>query len=95
MADPRPASSVHATITEHGGMLLDLRGRGRWYALTASGALWWRHLTDGSTVDDAAAAVAGHYRADPDQVRADMRVLAQQLYERGMLRIPGRRRWLR
>ncbi|MEV0598498.1 PqqD family protein [Streptomyces sp. NPDC050315] len=95
MSDLRPASTVHATITERGAMLLDIRGRGRWYALTAPGALWWRHVAEGTTIDEAADAVATHYGADPDQVRADMRTLTQELYDRGLLRTPGRRRWRR
>ena len=85
MPDLRPATTVHATFTERGGMLLDVRGRGRWYVLTPSGALWWRHLAEGATADEAADAVAAHYGADPEQVRVDMRALAQQLCDRRLL----------
>ncbi|MEU7488079.1 PqqD family protein [Streptomyces sp. NPDC042319] len=95
MPDPRPSPTVHATTTERGGMLLDTRGRGRWYALTAPGALWWRHLAEGATADEASDRVATHYGAEPYQVRADMQILASQLYNRGLLRGVRRRRWLR
>jgi hypothetical protein len=76
-------------------MLLDLRGKGRWYALTLSGALWWSHLDQGATVDEAADRVAESFAADPQQVRADMRALAQQLVDCRMLCAPTRRRWNR
>ncbi|MEU0086982.1 PqqD family protein [Streptomyces sp. NPDC006274] len=76
-------------------MLLDVRGRGRWYALNCSGALWWRHLSEGTPADEAADAVAAYFGADPEQVRTDMRSLAQQLYERRMMRTPSRWRWHR
>ncbi|MEV8311002.1 PqqD family protein [Streptomyces flavidovirens] len=95
MPDLRPASTVHATITERGGMLLDVRGRGRWYALTGSGALWWRHLAEGATADEAADAVAAHFGCDPERVRADMRNLARQLQARHLLRFHNGGRWHR
>lgn len=86
MADLRSAATVHATITADGGMLLDVRGRGRWYVLTGSGALWWRGITEGADADEAADAVAAHFGADPERVRADMRVLCRQLRDRRLLR---------
>lgn len=93
MPDLRPAPTVHATITDSGGMLLDVRGRGHWYALTSSGALWWHHLAAGATTQEAADTVADYYRADRRQVRADMRTLAQQLHAHGLLKTTrGRRR---
>jgi hypothetical protein len=95
MFDLQPAPTVRATITERGGMLLDLRGRGRWYALTFSGALWWRYLAEGATIDEAADHVAALFGADADRVRADMRALAQQLLDRRMLHVPACRRWHR
>ncbi|RII06962.1 hypothetical protein DSC45_34610 [Streptomyces sp. YIM 130001] len=95
MPDFRPAATVRATITDRAGMLLDLRGKGRWYALTLSGALWWRHLEEGATVDQAADRVAESFGADPQQVRADMHALSQQLVDCRMLCAPTRRRWHR
>ena len=98
MADPpdcvRPTSTVRATVTDQGAMLLDLRGRGRWYALTPSGARWWRHLADGASTEEAADRVADHYGVPPAQVRADMRNFTRMLLERRLLRPCGtRRRW--
>lgn len=95
MPDLRPASTVHATITHSGGMLLDVRGRGRWYALTHSAAVWWCHLAEGTTADEAADAVAARFGVDADRVRADMRTLAEQLCDLGLLTTPGRWRWPR
>ncbi|MGI5352169.1 PqqD family protein [Streptomyces sp. CA-250714] len=88
----RPASTVRATVTGHGAMLLDLRGRGRWYALTVSGARWWQHLADGATPEEAADRVADHYGAAPEQVRADMWQLTRTLLERRLLRPCGEQR---
>jgi hypothetical protein len=96
MRDLRPAPTVHATITERGAMLLDLRGRGRWFALTASGAYWWACLTEGATPGEASDEVAEHFGADPDAVRADMSALAERLTVRGLLCSPRpKRRWRR
>ncbi|KWX01744.1 hypothetical protein LI90_2776 [Carbonactinospora thermoautotrophica] len=91
----RPSRHVRATVTDDGAMLLDLRGRGRWYALPASGARWWRHLAAGATADQAAEAVAAHYRIDPTRVRADIQAMVADLLSRGLLEIVGRkrRRW--
>lgn len=91
----RPARTVHATITDSGGMLLDVRGRGRWYALTASGALWWHHLASGATAGRAADAVANHFQIDPQRVRDDMRTFAQQLQAQVLLTDAKRRWWHR
>lgn len=95
MPELRPARTVRATLTDHGAMLLDLRGRGRWYALGPSGARWWHHLTHGATTDEAADRVAAHYGVDPERVRADMHALAVQLRARRLLRPTGLRRWKR
>lgn len=82
----RPAGTVRATVTDQGAMLLDLRGRGRWYALTPSGARWWRHLADGATPEEAADRVADHYGAPPEQVRTDMQQLTRTLLAERLLR---------
>lgn len=95
MPELRPAPTVHATITDSGGMLLDTRGRGRWYALTRSGALWWQHLAEGAAPDEAADAVAEHFRVTPQRVRADMRTLAQLLTDHRVLTATDTRRWHR
>jgi hypothetical protein len=95
----RPARTVHATISDQGAMLLDIRGRGRWYALPSAGARWWTHICSGLTCDQAADRVAGYYGADPEQVRADMRGLARDLIDRRILvgprRGPTSKRWVR
>ncbi|MFC7308967.1 PqqD family peptide modification chaperone [Streptomyces monticola] len=97
MHDLRPAPWVRATITDRGGMLLDLRGRGTWNLLNPTGALWWQHLTDCGDSAKAADAVAERYEADPERVRGDMQVLASELLGRGFLvAAPSRkRRWRR
>ncbi|MGW8375988.1 PqqD family protein [Actinacidiphila sp. SB3-2] len=90
MRDLTPSPTVYATVTERGAMLLDIRRRGRWYALSASGALWWRHLEAGLTVDEAAARVAEQYGVSAERVQKDMHQLAHDLRNRKILR-PTRR----
>jgi hypothetical protein len=69
----RPSRHVRATITEHGGMLLDLRHRrGRWYALTPTAAFWWQRIQDGRTTGQACQAVAHRYGIPLSLVNADL-----------------------
>jgi hypothetical protein len=86
----RPSRTVRVTVRDQGAMLLDIRGRGRWYTLPASGARWWTQICSGLTCDQAADLVASSYDADLERVRADMRVLAQQLMDRRLLNRPHR-----
>jgi hypothetical protein len=68
-----PGRHVRATITERGGMLLDLRERrGRWYAFTPAAALWWQRIQDGCTAGQASQAIADRYQIPPAQAAADL-----------------------
>lgn len=91
-ADSRLLASRHvrATITEHGGMLLDLRERrGRWYALTPTAALWWQRIQDGCTTGQASQAIADKYRITPAQAAADLApFLATLLHKRLLTPVP-------
>jgi hypothetical protein len=90
----RPHRHVLATITEQGGMLLDLRGRGRWFALTPSAALWWQHLEAGATPAEAAGAIAKRYRITTERASADLQPFVQALLHRGMIElVRENRRW--
>lgn len=93
--DLSPSRHVHATITERGGMLLDVRGRGRWYVLTPPGARWWHYLAEGASPDEAADRVAAYHGVPADTVRDDMRRLGRQLADRGLLKTntSRRKRW--
>jgi hypothetical protein len=87
-ADSRllPSRHVRATITEHGGMLLDLRShRGRWYALTPTAAVWWQRIQDGCTVGQASQAVADRYGIPYEQAAADLRPFLATLLGKRML----------
>jgi hypothetical protein len=87
-ADSRllPSRRVRATITEHGGMLLDLRERrGRWYALTPTAGFWWQRIQDGCTVGEASQAVANRYGIPPEQASADLRPFIAALLRKRML----------
>lgn len=92
--DPlRPHHRVYATITDQGGMLLDTRGRGRWYALSRTAAHLWQALASGATLDTVAADIARHYHRDPSQVRTECQALLTELDHRGLLRRQPRRWW--
>jgi Coenzyme PQQ synthesis protein D (PqqD) len=75
----RPNRHVRATLTDRGGMLLDLRGRGRWFALTPTAALWWQHLLDGASLAAAAAAIADRCGISIHRVNADLQPFIQTL----------------
>lgn len=89
----RPHRRVCATITEQGGMLLDTRGRGRWYALSRTAARIWQALASGTTLDTVAAEIAQDYHRDPRQVRAECQALLTELGHRGLLYRQPRRWW--
>lgn len=81
----RPSRHVHATVTDQGAMLLDLRGRGHWYALSPSAAQWWEHLATGASATEAADAVAASYGAPTARVRTDIQGLISELCRRRLL----------
>lgn len=93
----RPHRHIRVTLADEGGMIFDLRGRrGRWYLLTPSAALWWKHIQHG-TPADATAAVARHYGLDIAQAEADVRPFMEQVLRRRLL-VPDsglrrRRQW--
>ncbi len=90
----RPSRHVMATITDEGAMLLDLRGRGRWYALSPSGSLWWKHVAVGASTEQSADAVAAAYHVDPARVHADIRRLVDDLLRRRLVEpLTPRRGW--
>ena len=81
-----PSRYVRATITEHGGMLLDLRERrGRWYVLTPTAGFWWQRIQDGCTVGEASQAVADRYGIPPEQATADLIPFIAALLRKRML----------
>jgi hypothetical protein len=86
----RPHRHVRAILADDGGMIFDLRGRrGRWYLLTPSGALWWRHVQHGTPPADATAAVARHYGVDITRAETDFRPFTDQVFRRRLL-VPDR-----
>lgn len=81
-----PSRHVRATITEHGGMLLDLRRRrGRWYALTPTAGFWWQRIQDGCTTGQAGYAVANRYGISLSQADADLVPFIESLLRTRML----------
>jgi Coenzyme PQQ synthesis protein D (PqqD) len=94
----RPTRHVIATATQEGVMLLDLRGRGRWFTLPPSAGIWWQHLAAGNTSTAAADTVAAHYGIDRTKVRNDITALVRDLLDHGLVEptaTPARRRWRR
>lgn len=75
---------VTCATTEGGMVLLDERS-GRYWQLNNTGALILRHLLDGETPRQAAAALAGRYPAAADRAAGDVEQLLATLRERGLL----------
>lgn len=90
----RPVRHLHATVTRKGAMILDMRGKGTWHALSPVAAAWWMYVTAGQPFDRAAQLVATRYDTDLEQVRADGAGLLRDLRDRGLL-IPDRERGAR
>lgn len=82
----RPPRYVRATITRQGGMVLDLRGRGRWHALSPVAATWWQYLVTGTSVAATAEHIATHYGISQQRAQRDGEALVRDLHERGLLR---------
>ena len=93
----RPNRHVRATLSDRGGMLLDLRGRGRWFALTPTAALWWQHLLEGASLAEAAAVIADRWGISIHRVAADLQPFIQTLLRRRVIepvaRQGRRERW--
>ncbi|WP_017539774.1 PqqD family protein [Nocardiopsis halophila] len=81
----RPSRHVHAVVSEHGAMLLDVRGRGHWTFLSSTAALLWSHLTAGVDTTEASVTVADRYRVDPALVESDTWALVEGLLARRLL----------
>ncbi|MCP2264635.1 PqqD family protein [Promicromonospora thailandica] len=88
----RPPRYVRATITRQGGMVLDLRGRGRWHALSPVAAVWWQCLATGMSVTATAERVAARYGVSRELAQRDGDALVRDLHGRGLLRPPRRSR---
>ncbi|WP_432012634.1 lasso peptide biosynthesis B2 protein [Streptomyces cucumeris] len=81
-------SRVFAADTEDGVALMDLRtARGAWRFLDPVGAGLWRRVVSGTPREQAVEELVAYWSqrgADPDQVRADMEALADQLDADGL-----------
>ncbi|GAA2245793.1 hypothetical protein GCM10010413_57050 [Promicromonospora sukumoe] len=88
----KPPRYVRATITRQGGMVLDLRGRGRWRALSPVAAAWWQCLATGMSVTATADHIAARYGISQERARRDGDALVRDLHGRGLLRPPYRSR---
>lgn len=86
----RAARYVHATITPDGGMLLDVRGRGRWLVLPATAAAAWPHLACGAPAA-AIEAIRCRWDIPREQAAADVEAFAAGLAARRLL-VPARNR---
>ncbi|TQN32913.1 coenzyme PQQ synthesis protein D (PqqD) [Haloactinospora alba] len=89
----RPHRNVYTTFTSQGTMLLDTRGRGRWFALTPTGGCFWYLLSQGALPSEASRRIARRYGVDPRRVREDMEALTEQLRQHGLVSSPQERRW--
>ncbi|MFF4484562.1 lasso peptide biosynthesis B2 protein [Streptomyces sp. NPDC021218] len=80
-----------ARLAGGGAAVMDVRtGRGRWQHLNSTAALLWHRVIEGTTPEQAAKELAATFTgvgADPNDVRADLDALLNQLRELGLL--PG------
>jgi hypothetical protein len=83
----RPSPDVIFRELEGEAVLLDLAS-GRYFGLNAVGTRIWMLLESGSTVGDAAAALAAEFEADADQIARDVDDLVAELSARGLLVAP-------
>ncbi|MGV9306854.1 MULTISPECIES: PqqD family peptide modification chaperone [unclassified Nonomuraea] len=86
------SSHVHATITEEGGMLLDVRRRGRWHVLTPAAVACWPHLARGD-IDAATQELMHRWGIPAKQAYADVGGLVRQLDAARLLVRPRRHGW--
>ncbi len=74
-----PAKDVVFTDFEGGeGILVDLNTR-QYYRLNETGALIWRSLENGRSVDDIASEMQRHYEVTPEHARTSINKLLQTL----------------
>jgi hypothetical protein len=78
-----PAKVVHETI-EGEAILIHLES-GFYYSLDGAGADVWGLLAESRPVGDVAVEVADRYEADPEAVDGEVRRLAAELAEEGLL----------
>jgi hypothetical protein len=78
-----PAKVVHETID--GEAILIHLENGSYYSLAGTGAEIWGLLAAGHPVDEAAAALAGRYDAEPEELEAEVRRLAGELEDEDLL----------
>ena len=83
----RPSPDVIFRELEGEAVLLDLAS-GRYFGLNAAGTRIWMLLESGSTVRDAAAALAAEFEADAEQIGRDVEDLVAELTARGLLVAP-------
>ena len=80
---------VHFRAVHDELVLLDARNDG-YFALNPSGAVVWSVLADGQPPEAAAASLVTQYAVPPEQARADVAAVVDELIGRGLLeRIDG------
>lgn len=82
-----PPSHVHQVTTPDGTVLLD-SDHGRFYGLNPTGAIVWKALSDGHSIEQITRDLGTRFGAPPDRVRADVTKLVDQLRDRHLLDEP-------
>jgi hypothetical protein len=76
--------TVAADVIDGEAIIINLE-KGDYFSLTSTGAEYWRMLSAGLTVDEIAAAAAGHFRLDVTQVEPHLSDLARRLVLEGLI----------
>jgi hypothetical protein len=79
----RIAPDVFAREFDGETIVLDL-GKGEYFGLNGSGGVVWDALSNGKSLAEAAAAVAGRYDVTEERAREDVRTLVAELLAKGL-----------
>jgi hypothetical protein len=67
-------------------ILLDLNTE-KYFGLDETGATFWMALNRAPTIEEAYHELSATYQVEPEQLRADLKDLLQELVDRGLLEI--------
>ncbi len=86
-ADPR----VRLVMKDEGAVLLHL-GNGHYQSLNKTGALIWKEITSGATLDETVTRLCSRFPAIPrERVEGDVREFVAQLKERDLVALETER----
>jgi len=84
--DYRPKAKSELWVSEHpeGSVMLD-SDTGRVFVCNETGALIWKRLSEGLSIDAIAAEIAQTFNVEPDQAMQDAQKFVAELQHQGLL----------